>query len=276
MAQDTGKFRENTKDQFYTKPDVAIQCVHKLLELYTEAVVDYCWIEPSAGCGSFLEAVPAGVDLCALDIDPKKAGIQKQDFLKWKPVFNKKILVYGNPPFGRQGSAAKAFIQHAASFASLIAFILPRSFLKPSMQRAFPAEWHCAFSSELPGHSFLVNEESYDVPCVFQIWEKKCIARAQAIPESPTGFSYVKSVEIFDLAFRRVGVNAGKCWIASAGKSFAVQSHHFLRLEDRYKPQLEKIRDAVNATTFPSNTTGPRSLSKGEINMAINAILLNL
>ncbi len=48
MAQDTGKFRTNTKDQYYTKQAIATQCVKTIFEKVPE-VVSYQWIEPSAG-----------------------------------------------------------------------------------------------------------------------------------------------------------------------------------------------------------------------------------
>ena len=271
MEQDTGKFRTNTKDQYYTKPSIAKECVDKILSLIPESLV-WQWIEPSAGNGAFLKALPEKILRFGIDLEPRMDGIVKGDFLAWEPLSEMKRIFFGNPPFGKQGSLAKTFIQRAAKKASVIAFILPRSFMKPSMSRAFPSKFHCIFQKELPSNSFEVNGGSYDVPCVFQIWQKKEMDRNISEPVKESGFQYVKGTEQYHLAFRRVGGKAGTCYLKGSGE-FSVQSHYFLNLEDKYIPSLQKIVDLVNKHVFPSNTVGPRSLSKGEVNEVFNEIL---
>jgi hypothetical protein len=76
------------------------------------------------------------------------------------------------------------------------------------------------------------------------------------------------------MAFRRVGGTAGTCYLAPG--AFSVQSHYFMKFDDRYVPHLQKIKDSINNHVFPSNTVGPRSLSKGEANEVINLILLRI
>lgn len=261
--QDTGKFRKNTNDMYYTKKDVAKHCI-EIIKQQIEHSETYEWIEPSAGNGAFL------VEGCiALDIEPKNTNIKKEDFLKYVPETTKKILIYGNPPFGKQSSLAKKFIKHASSFSDVIAFILPRSFVKPSMNNVFPEQFHCIYSKEIDNNSFEVNETSYDVPCVFQIWMKKDTARDKELKIEPLGFNYVKNTASYDLTIRRVGVNAG----TAKDKSIKVsaQSHYFIKLDDLSKK--EDLLVAINNHTFPSNTVGPRSLSKNEINVVLNAKL---
>ena len=275
MAQDTGKFRKNKKDQFYTRGDVAKACISKLQELLPQTN-SWQWIEPAAGNGVFLKELPPGTDSLGIDLDPKSSGILKGDFLEWTPTSQKKRIVFGNPPFGRQGCLAKAFIQHSATAVGVdaIAFILPRSFVKPSMSRAFPLAFHCLHTEELAKNSFEVNGSPYDVPCVFQIWEKRDVNRQLVAQESPVGFTYVKSDEDYDIAFRRVGGKAGTCYTKE--EPCCKQAHYFLQLEIQNKPKIKKIIDLVNDHVFPSNTVGPRSLSKGEANEVINAIVLGL
>lgn len=276
MSQDTGKFRTNTRDQYYTRASVAKQCVDLILSKLPDAV-DYQWIEPSAGNGVFMKCVPTGFDVIGIDIDPKADGIQKGDFLDWAPITQKKRVFFGNPPFGRQSSLVKSFIKHAGGFADVIAFILPRSFVKPSMNRAFPLRFHCLHSEELEKGSFVVNDVAYDVPCVFQIWQKREIDRELAGPDKAKGFIYVKHGEPFHIAFKRVGGLAGKCSPATAEASdYNPQSHYFLRLEAVYIPHSGAIIEKVSKHTFPSNTVGPRSLSKSEANEVINKILKQL
>jgi hypothetical protein len=281
--QDTGKFRSNTKDQFYTKPTVAAACVARILTVWLNEVTEVTgissrWIEPSAGGGAFVTAAAAaGIsDIVAMDVAPTAAGIETADFLKWTAPTGAASLVFGNPPFGRQGSLAKAFIARAASFASRIAFILPRSFQKPSMSRAFPPEFHCIWSEELSEDSFLVNGKSHAVPCVFQLWERRIgVPRELMVAAEAEGFSYVKSTESHDFVVRRVGVRAGAAMVAAVGVSPSPQSHHFIRIADdvREAISITEITTKISAHIFPTNTTGPRSLTKSEINGVINAIL---
>lgn len=270
--QDTGKHRINTKDQFYTAPAIAAKCIEKILEIHP-AAASHFWLEPSAGAGAFLNALPASFEKKGLDIDPQGPDIEKTDFITWsQPTTEKPILLFGNPPFGRQSTLAKAFIAKGCTFAALIAFILPKSFTKPSMNGAFATNFHNIHTEDLPAASFLLNGEPYDVPCVFQIWKRCDQPRAAKEKVAPRGFFYVKSDQTPHIAFRRVGGNAGRATTEVATAS--PQSHYFLTLAD---PALvPALLEKNNAHTYPSNTVGPRSLSKGEVNAVLNAILEEL
>lgn len=271
-TQDTGKFRKNTKDQYYTKSSVAIKCVD-LIRSFVSQSETYQWIEPSAGSGAFLNVLPNTCDKIGIDLEPSSPGVQQGDFLEWVPTGHKRRIFFGNPPFGRQSSLAKSFIKYAAPFADIIAFILPRSFVKPSMSRAFPLTFHCIHSEELEKNAFEVNAVEYDVPCVFQIWEKKNFDRIVTAPIRELGFEYVKHGQPFHIAFKRVGGLAGKCY-PSVAIDYNPQFHYFLRLDDTYVPFINTIIDSVNRHTFPSNTVGPRSLSKSEANEVLNLVLV--
>lgn len=269
--QATGKDRD-TKDQFYTKRSVAENCVKDILNTLPWAS-SALWIEPSAGAGAFLGIY--GGETLALDLEPKATGIIAGDFLKWAYTHkteSKPMLFFGNPPFGRQGSIAKKFLRHACDQgANALAFILPRSFMKPSMYGCIPLTYHLVKEVELPKNSFEVNKEPHDVPCVFQIWEKRIQIRDSPEKEGPDGFVYVKPGEAYDLAFRRVGGDAGKTFQKGEIDAPSVQSHHFLKFDDGIN--LIDIQKRVNNHIFPSNTTGPRSLSKPEINSVLNMII---
>lgn len=292
-TQDTGKYRTNTKDQFYTSPSVAKKCIEILIsrlhngELYLPVLPlsSYLWVEPSAGNGVFLNNIPETYDKIGIDIEPGPgagANILKQDFLTWMPpqTTQKPVIIFGNPPFGRQSSLAKAFITHSCKFASTstIAFILPRSFVKPSMSCAFDAHFHCIHSSEVERNAFVLGggDASYDVPCVFQIWQKRSVPRI--VPEKITekGFQYVKETDPRDIVIRRVGVYAGRCFYGDNNATeYNKQTHYFIKLDEQFvaAQHIKQIADKVNAHVFPTNTTGPRSLSKPEINIVLNAVL---
>jgi hypothetical protein len=299
QKQDTGKYRTNTKDQFYTSPRVAKKCIQILIsrlhngELYSPVLPlsSYLWVEPSAGIGVFLNNIPETYDKIGIDIEPGSgagANILKQDFLTWVPPEQnqKPVIIFGNPPFGRQSSLAKAFIAHSCKFpaTSTIAFILPRSFVKPSMSSAFGLHFHCIHSSEVERNAFVLGgggagdgDASYDVPCVFQIWQKRSVSRI--VPEKITekGFQYVKETDPRDIVIRRVGVYAGRCFHGdiNSATEYNKQTHYFIKLDEQFVAvqHVKEIVDKVNAHVFPTNTTGPRSLSKPEINVVLNEIL---
>jgi hypothetical protein len=272
--QDTGKFRTNTKDQFYTNVDVAKKCINRIISSIPKAS-EYVWIEPSAGNGAFLHNIPSTYEKIGIDLEPKASDIIKADFISWQHPKDKKIILFGNPPFGRQSSLAKAFITKGCKFAEIIAFILPKSFTKPSMTKAFNPKYHQIYSEELEKNSFVINDTKYDVPCVFQIWQKQETDRVIKDKVEEVGFNYVKSDNEYDMAFRRVGGLAGKCY-KNDGTEYSVQSHHFISFEDDNKPYIEEIMKRINAHIFPSNTVGPRSLSKSEVNEVINGIIENI
>jgi hypothetical protein len=260
------------KDQFYTKEDVAKMCIEKTLQEIPETR-DYLWVEPSAGNGSFFHNLPDGITKVGIDIDPQGEGILKEDYLKWAPPVGKNSVVFGNPPFGRQSSLAKAFIRKSCEYANVIAFILPKSFTKPSMFNVFPKRFHLLRSVNLEKNAFILNGIPYDVPCVFQIWNKMDEDRPISKKVTPEGFQYVKGEDTYDIAFRRVGARAGKCH-KSDGTAYSIQSLYFIRLD--VDVSVDDVIDCINEHVFPSNTVGPRSLSKTEANEVINEILKGL
>lgn len=286
-TQDTGKFRINTKDQFYTDTNVAKKCINQIISSLQSLGSEYepssyLWVEPSAGSGSFLHNIPNTYTKIGLDIDPKSHDVVCHDFLQWTPPSDntKPILIFGNPPFGSQSTLAKAFITRSCSFAKIIAFILPKSFVKPSMYRAFDPLFYCIHSSNIAQDAFVLVDSTtkHNVPCVFQVWVKGTNPRPVEEKTTENGFRYVKALDPYDIAFRRVGVYAGKCYMntSDCGTEYSSQSHHFLKFDEKYEKCIAHISKKINSHKFPSNTVGPRSLSKSEINSVINAILQGL
>lgn len=274
--QDTGKFRKNTNDQFYTNPTVAKKCIEMLVSTIPDVCCDeYTWLEPSAGNGSFLMNIPYDVRCkIGIDIDPRCPDILKCDYLTWNPRSDSRFIVIGNPPFGRQSCTAKLFIKKSCKFAHVIAFILPRSFSKPSMYNVFDKRFHLILSEDLGGDSFLLNGKKYNVPCVFQIWQKHEYDRVINSPEPAVGFKYVSQCDDYDFAIRRVGGLAGKCYVNDKRSVYNSQSHNFISLVD--SSILSQVITKINSHVFPSNTVGPRSLSKSELNEVINNTILSI
>ena len=267
--------KRDTIDKFYTNPIVAKECFQSILQhLCIDPVKDLI-IEPSAGNGSF---IPEIMQYCSnalfYDIEPEHALIVKSDYLLLDLVNTLgKTHVIGNPPFGRQSSLAIQFIKKSASFADSISFILPKSFKKDSMQKHFPAKFHLVFQADIDPNSFLQDGVSCDVPCVFQIWEKRDNDRDPVfkLDADPSIFQFVKQDEDPDISFRRVGVNAGVIDdIALHEKS--IQSHYFIKFGSTIdkKEFIEKMRQIQYAH---DNTVGPKSIGKQEIIREINKLI---
>lgn len=168
-------------DKFYTKPFVAEGCISTSWPFLHEYDL---FIEPSAGAGSFLNAL-AKQDVLdktiAYDLVPETSEydiITSNWFDVVIPEAPEKVAVIGNPPFGKRNFLSKAFIQHAISFDNVtcVAMILPNAWEKHTLQKVFPRSWKLVMSERLDRDSFTLKGENYSVPCVWQVWLKgdKC------------------------------------------------------------------------------------------------------
>ena len=159
-------------DQFYTKPDIAKKYYNLLKKKYNLA--NFVLLEPSAGTGSFSDNFSG--DFLALDLSPKKDYIKECDFFEFNEndiEYDKEIFTIGNPPFGRNSSLALKFINKASSFSSYIAFVLPKTFKKVSMQNKIDLQLHLVFEEDLEKNSFIHEGEDYDVPlCISNLGKK--------------------------------------------------------------------------------------------------------
>jgi hypothetical protein len=266
--------KRNTVDKFYTSDTAVKECIKRIKKHITITKDDMC-IEPSAGNGAFINPIKTLCDNYKFyDIEPEHDEIQQQDFLELDMSQYKlytKIHCIGNPPFGRQSSFAIKFIKHCATFCDTISFILPKSFKKNSLQKHVPLEFHLIHEYDIPKESFLVNGKTHDVPCVFQIWEKKETKRKKPTKLFPTHFEFVKKNKIHDISFRRVGVNAGAIDTQTENKSF--QSHYFIKFKDVEVNEelLEKIKNIHYDSC--DHTVGPKSISKQELIKEFNKLL---
>lgn len=274
MTHQNKGLSRNTIDKYYTSPET----VERIIDIVSKSVnINYSLdtiIEPSAGNGAFIGNIKKlAKNTVFIDIEPENLQITKTDFLEYSPVIGESsIHVIGNPPFGRQSSLAIKFIKHACVFANTVAFILPKSFKKDSMRRHFPLNYHTIAEVDIPKNSFIVNGEPHDVPCVFQIWEKRDILREVVKREVPVKFKFVKHDENPDVSFRRVGVYAGRVDTTTENKS--PQSHYFIKLE---VPITDELISALNIIDYKnkSDTVGPKSISKDELTWEFNVVLSN-
>ena len=248
-------------DRFYTTPETVTKC----LELLDFSKYD-CIIEPSAGTGNFVKQFPQDIDKFSYDLNPEAEGIVQEDWFKVdKTIFAnyKSILVCGNPPFGQQNTLAINFFNEAAKFCDTIAFILPLSFKKDSVQNRLNLNFYLVNEIILIDCDFLLkDEEKIKVPCVFQVWQRKNIARKQVKLKTVTSlFDFVDKSEA-DFRIQRVGGNAGK---ASFDLTKSPSSNYFIK--NKSTMSNEDFVNHINQLTFPTIefTVGPKSLSKGEL-----------
>ena len=264
----------NTIDKYYTKDTVVDSCLRYVtqhIQIHPEDLI----IEPSAGNGSFITGIKTITrNFRFYDLEPENNEILKQDYLLYdysgiRETF-RKIHIIGNPPFGRQSSLAIKFIKKSCEFCDSVSFILPKSFKKDSLKKTFPLSFHLLFEIDLPDKSFLVDGEEHNVPCIFQIWEKKPTNRDVNEKLEPHHFIFVKKTETPDISFRRVGVNAGAIDTKIDEKS--IQSHYFIKFTNG-KSITDNIRKLSTITYDFNNTVGPKSISKQELIFKFNPLL---
>jgi hypothetical protein len=273
MHQNTG-LRRNVIDKYYTKTSIVSLCMENIISVLQIDTND-CLIEPSAGGGAFIGALQSLSKHCYFyDIAPENDAIVKQDFLSLdqSTVWDKydKVHIIGNPPFGRQSSMAIKFIKKACGFGHSVSFILPKSFKKESLKRAFPANFHLLREIDIPCNAFLVDGAEHDVPCIMQVWLKRDYVRDVVCKLEPMHFAFVKKSEEPDISFRRVGVNAGKMSIDVDEKS--EQSHYFIKFTNN-RPLSENLEQLSKITYAFDNTVGPKSISKQELIAHFNPCL---
>lgn len=254
--------RSRKLDQFYTDPAYAKLFFNTIKEKVDLDSVDIL-LEPSAGSGSFYKIMDPNKRI-GLDLEPKGPGILKTDFFDWTAPLNKKIITIGNPPFGKNSSLAVKFFNHAAKFSDVIAFILPRTFRKPSIINRLDKNFHLLYDDVVPDNSFLFNNKLYNVWCCAQIWIKKPTKRETF---SILNFNDVKSwFEIVepcnaDFAIQRVGGRAGMIRTSNF-KDYSPQSHYFIK---QYDTRVLPIFQSINFDHVKFNTAGNPSISPSEL-----------
>ena len=183
----TSKFRKVEHEQYYTPWRTA----HILYEFLVDAVGDDFdnFVEPSAGKGSFLAAMPPGKRI-GIDIDPwgwhygsVGSEIEEQDFFNFVWPEGRTITI-GNPPYGRRGKLAMKFLNISAENSDVVAMILPAVFSKFTfLNRVHPymhLESWCGPVLEFEKDDGKIVE----VRSVFQIWKKSSEKRTKIVRQT--------------------------------------------------------------------------------------------
>ena len=116
-------------DQYYTPYDTMEYCVNKAWDIISDLGYGVSeFLEPSAGEGVFSNYLAtSGLEVLAIDIEPKGDGIIEHDFLTYDIKYKKERFVIGNPPYGARLNMAQKFYKKCVQISDYIAFILPIS-----------------------------------------------------------------------------------------------------------------------------------------------------
>lgn len=250
-------------DQYFTKRGIAKAYAREVSDRWPGDGV--LFIEPSAGEGAFLHPLrDAGRTVKAIDLVPRAPGIERGNFLANHDIFAGKhptTVVIGNPPFGKNACTAVRFFNHAAERADVIAFIVPRTFRKPSLENRLDPMFHLAENRDVDDFAFILDGRAHDVPCAWQIWTKKPVRREIRIPPPVDHLIAYTNPAHACFAMRRVGFYAGRVFTTDF-RDLRLTTHYFIK--EMEAGVMEKLR-GVNWTDLAGQTVGARSLSKAEI-----------
>lgn len=268
--------RKTGLDKFYTVPAISEKCLTRIGSMYDWSLWDLV-VEPSAGNGSFFTRIPTEKKV-GMDILPEgNHGILKKDFFTYiPPNESKRILVVGNPPFGKVSSLAIQFFNHASNWAGVIAFIIPRTFRRFSVQNKLNRNFHLVFDEDIP-----MEPCSFTPPmmakCCFQIWEKRDAQYKRPVvtlptshpdwdflafgpkdnhgqPTAPTGA---------DFALRAYGGKCGEIVVSNL-QDLCPKSWHWIKAKNIEKKVLLE-RFASLDYTISLNTARQNSIGRGEL-----------
>jgi hypothetical protein len=159
-------------EQFFTNHETARRLANWIKEQEWYPSITRT-IEPSAGDGAWLD-IGLQVDE-AYDIEPMHDDVKKiDDWLTYDVgLVEGKTLYVGNPPFGRMGKLAKAFMNHCVETGDYIAFILPAAMAKITQIRQIDPRLHLIHQEDLLDETFRYERDGKVVATVFQVWERR-------------------------------------------------------------------------------------------------------
>jgi hypothetical protein len=257
-------------DKFYTNTWYSKKCIEKVNEIYDINSFDTV-IEPSAGDGSFYKQIIHNNKI-GIDIAPEDDNIIKKDFFDFQ-IKNGKNLTIGNPPFGKVSSLAIKFFNHASEFSDVIAFIIPRTFRKTSIQNKLNLDFHLIHDEDTPLKPccFYPN---MSVKCCFQIWQKKNIKRINIkLPIIHKDWEFVKlgpkdnfnqptPPEFCDFAIRAYGGKIGEIKIENLEK-LRPKSWHWIKSNIDKNILIDTFKKLDYSNSL--NTARQNSMGKSEL-----------
>ena len=270
IEDDSKTVREQGLDKFYTIPVIVDKCIESVGKKYDWTKWDLI-LEPSAGNGSFLFKIPS-VNKIGIDIEPDHPDILKQDFFTYSPPDKANILVIGNPPFGKISSLAIQFFNRAAKWATVIAFIVPRTFRRISVQNKLDLHFHLTQDEEIP-----TSPCSFTPPmmakCCFQIWERRALERTLVkLPTKHSDWEFLKLGPLkngqptpplgADFALHAYGSNCGEIKKENL-ETLHPKSWHWIKSNIPTETLVSRFQQLDYSISL--NTARQNSIGKGEL-----------
>jgi len=262
----TTEIREQGLDKFYTIPKISKKCIESVGLIYDWSKWELV-VEPSAGNGSFFNVIPS-------DISPENQDIIEQDFFTYKPPSSiKDILVIGNPPFGKVSSLAIKFFNYASNWATVIAFIIPRTFRRISVHNKLNQNFHLVFDEDIPTNPCSFTPRMM-VKCCFQIWEKREEKREfHDLPTSHIDWDFIDfgpkdsngqptPPNGADFAIRAYGGKCGEI-VKINLQTLRPKSWHWIKSKIDMTLLINRFKNLDYSLSF--NTARQNSIGKGEL-----------
>lgn len=272
MKKSVDLVRKQGLDKFYTIPSVSKKCIDQVADRFNLSTFDLV-IEPSAGNGSFLNQIPSDNKI-GLDISPEHENIIEKDFFTYSPEqVYRNILVIGNPPFGKVCSTAIKFFNHAAAWANVIAFIIPRTFKKTSVINKLDPMFHLVFCEDIPTNPCCFTPNMM-VKCCFQIWERKNTKRLQiSLPSKHADWEFLSFGPLDDRGQPTPPTGADFAIRAYGGKIGEIKTDnlHLLRPKSwhwiKTNIDLNKLINIFKGLDYSNslNTARQNSMGKAEL-----------
>lgn len=140
-----------------------------------------------------------------------------------------------------------------------VCFILPRTFEKILFENKIDLRYSCVYKEPVPKNSFILDDKEYNVPCIFQIWEKRQHKRTPVIVDETKYFTLTTKQDATH-AIRRVG---GKSGCVLEGLNYSESSTYFVKMENSVAESLKVLYPYIKE--MASRTAGVRSITLKEL-----------
>ena len=272
MSEKLGNRRVTGLEQYYTPKHLAQSLTEELFSVLDSPQQRH-FLEPAGGTGSFIDAL-AGLgakSITSMDTHPKHPKVMRGDFLAFQSSISDLVTI-SNPPFGRNNALSIPFFNHAAHISTHIAFLVPRSWRKWSVQNRLDLNFHLLHDQDVN----LIYEDQAGEPLAksnelrtcFQIWEKRDSSRPRTVvPDN--GYIRKTSPEEADVAMRVFGYGCGQVL-----ESFERKPNTTLMFLSFEAPVTASLLRDLDFERFRNNTAYTQALSFQEINYLLNERLL--
>ena len=270
VAGRDGNRRVTGKEQFYTPRTLAKEVVAEILDVVPGSA-GRTWLEPAAGSGSFLDAArDHGIaDVVGLDLFPRDPRVEEADFLTVPLGHLAGAVTFGNPPFGRNNALSVPFFNRAVPVSDYIAFIVPRSWRKWSVQNRLDLGFHLRHDRDLTVD--YVDEQGRDVyakntlrTCL-QVWERRSTRRG-VVRVLDRGVVQKTTPREADVALTLFGYGCGTV-TPHFSRARKVSTQMYLRL---LHPDALTALKSVDFSRFSRNVAYTEALALPEINYLLN------